>query len=296
MSMHGVLVVDKPRGLTSHDVVAAARRALRETRIGHTGTLDPLATGVLPLAIGRATRLAQFLAASDKEYIAQVRLGLATDTYDVTGREAARSDAVVTANAVRAGLRTLSGEYLQTPPPYSAKKVRGRRAYDLARADRPEQPAPVPVRVPRLELVAFDGQTATIELTCSAGFYVRSLAHELGQHLGVGGCLEGLRRTRSGEFALDQAVTLDVITADPEAAAARILPIERLLPRLPAVTVTPDGEKRVQHGREVGSAHLAGPAPGPVEWVRLLSPGGTLLALAKPGETPGSLHPSVVLI
>ena len=294
--IHGVLVVDKPEGITSHDVVAMARRTLHESRIGHTGTLDPLATGVLPLAIGRATRLVQFLAASEKDYTARIRLGLTTDTYDITGREVARADARVTPEAVARELETMKGGYLQAPPPYSAKKVANRRAYDLARAGNPVQPAAVPVSVFRLELVGLEADVATVEVTCSAGFYVRSLAHDLGQRLGIGACLEALRRTRSGEFALEQAVTVSMLVSESAAAASHVLPIERLLPQLPAVTVTPEGEKRVSHGREVDPAHLAGELPGSSDWVRLMSPTGTLLALAKPRGTVASLHPSVVLI
>jgi len=293
----GVLVVDKPSGLTSHDVVAAARRALGEPRIGHTGTLDPLATGVLPLAVGRATRLVQFLTGAEKDYLAQIQLGLATDTYDITGRPIARVDPSVTPEDVRRTLPEFAGEYLQPPPPYSAKKIASRRAYDLARAGAPVQPAPVPVSVRRLELVRMEGAMLTVAVTCSAGFYVRSLAHDLGQRLGVGACLAGLRRTRSGEFSLDHAVGLESLAAAPEQALTRMVPLARLLPALPATTVTPEGEMRVAHGREVGPQHLAGGVPAAATgWVRLFGPSGALLALARRGETPGVLHPSIVLI
>jgi tRNA pseudouridine55 synthase len=295
--MDGVLVVDKPSGMTSHDVVASARRALRESRIGHTGTLDPLATGVLPLAIGRATRLAQFLTASDKQYLATIQLGLTTDTYDVSGRELARVDASPSREAVLDALEGLRGNYLQAPPPYSAKRVAGKRAYDLARAERPVQPPAVSVSVRRLDLVELAGATVTVDVTCSAGFYVRSLAFDLGQRLGVGGCLQALRRTRSGEFGLDDAVTLGALAGEPATAALRVLPMERLLPRLPAVTVTAEGERRVSHGRVVEPAHVAFGLPsGAVDWVRVIGPSGMLLALARPGTPAGALHPSVVLM
>jgi tRNA pseudouridine55 synthase len=294
--MDGVLVVDKPAGITSHDVVASARRALRESRIGHTGTLDPMATGVLPLAIGRATRLAQFLTASDKQYVARIQLGLVTDTYDVTGREVSRVPAAPTREEVLIALETLTGDYLQAPPPYSAKRVGGKRAYDLARAERPIQPPSVPVSVRRLELIEFSGDRVTVDVTCTAGFYVRSLAHGLGERLGVGGCLEGLRRTRSGEFPVEDAVTMAVLAGEPEMAARRVLPLERLLPFLPSVTVTAEGEKRVSHGRVVDPAHFSGRPPGAADWIRLLGPDGALLALARPENPSGSLHPSVVLI
>jgi tRNA pseudouridine55 synthase len=293
----GVLVIDKPSGMTSHDVVASARRALRESRIGHTGTLDPMATGVLPLAIGRATRLAQFLTASDKQYVATIQLGITTDTYDVTGRELTRVHAAPPRETVLTALQELRGDYLQAPPPYSAKRVAGKRAYDLARADRPVQPAAVPVTVRRLELVELAGDMVTVDVTCSAGFYVRSLAFDLGQRLGSGGCLQGLRRTRSGEFAVHDAVTMEVLAGDPAAAATRVLPMTRLLPRLPAVTVTPEGEDRVSHGRVVEPAHLvAGLPPPAADWVRVIGPSGALLALARPARPAGALHPSVVLM
>ena len=294
--MNGVLVVDKPAGMTSHDVVATARRALGESRIGHTGTLDPMATGVLPLAIGRATRLVQFLTASDKEYVAEIRLGLTTDTYDVTGAAVAETEPSVTRDDLAAALQTLMGDYLQAPPPYSAKKIGNRRAYDLARAGQAVQPAAVPVSVRRLELTAFDGVTATVEVTCSAGFYIRALAHEVGLRLRTGGCLAALRRTRSGEFALAEALRLETVARDREAAAASVIPLERLLIAVPAVTVTEEGERRVSHGRDVEAAHLESLAPEADAWVRLLKADGALLAVARPRRPGGSLHPSVVLI
>jgi tRNA pseudouridine55 synthase len=292
----GVLVVDKPAGLTSHDVVASARRALGESRIGHTGTLDPLATGVLALACGRATRLVQFLAASDKDYEAEIRIGLTTDTYDVTGREVARTDHRPSSDAVAAMLATFEGSYLQAPPAFSAKKIGGRRAYDLARADVPVKPAPVPVTAHRVELLGHTPDVATVRLTCSAGFYVRSLAHDLGLLLGSGACLQSLRRTRSGEFHLGHAVTIDVLASDATAAAARVLPIERLLSAMPAATLTEQGVKWVTHGRVVGAGQASGPLPQGAEWVRLMSPDQTLVALARPVGPGSSLHPSVVLI
>ena len=215
--MDGVLVIDKPEGLTSHDVVAAARRILGEKRIGHTGTLDPLATGVLPLACGRATRLVRFLTASDKDYDATMLFGVTTDTLDVTGEETSRSGRAPSRDALVTALRAFEGEQMQAPPAYSAKKVGGRRAYEFARRDEPVELAPVRVRVAHIELLAFAGDPSSslgasrcrIALTCSAGFYVRSLVRDLGERLGTGATLEALRRTRSGDFTLDEAVDLD---------------------------------------------------------------------------------------
>jgi len=330
-----VLVVDKPSGLTSHDVVAIARRALHEKRIGHTGTLDPLATGILPLACGRATRLVRFLIASDKDYDAVIRFGAVTDTYDVTGAEKQRSDRRPSRHALEEALASLCGEQLQTPPPYSAKKVAGTRAYELARGNVAVELAPVPVRVTRAALLRFDGEDAAIAITCSAGFYVRSFAHELGQRLGTGACLAALRRTRSGQFVLDDAVTIEelqgevrlkadptktiaadiaqaiatdpatAIAADPlktleanpaRTVAARLLPLASLLPSLPAATVTGEGRERVGHGRELDAVHCDDRPALDAEWVRLLDREGQLIALAQPGTRPGSLHPAVVLI
>lgn len=292
--MDGVLVIDKPQGLTSHDVVAAARRALGETRIGHTGTLDPLATGVLPLAIGRATRLVRFLTASDKDYDATIRFGVTTDSYDITGVETSRTDVVPPTDTVLDAIRALTGEYLQPPPIFSAKKVEGRRAYRLARQDQPVALRPAPVHVARADLREFSGACARVALTCSAGFYVRAFAHSLGELTGAGACLEALRRTRSGEFRLETAVSLEALQDTPRTAASMVA-MEALLLRFQAVTLTERGRAHVSHGRELGPDDYA-PVPADPVWVRLLDATGALVALATPGQTRGSLHPSVVLI
>jgi tRNA pseudouridine55 synthase len=306
--MDGVIVIDKPEGLTSHDVVASARRLLGEKRIGHTGTLDPLATGVLPLACGRATRLVRFLSAAEKEYDATVLFGVTTDTLDVTGEETSRSGRVPSRDALVAALRLFEGEQMQVPPTYSAKKVGGRRAYELARRDQPVALDPVPVRVSRMELVEFGNDRCRISLTCSAGFYVRALVRDLGDRCGTGACLEALRRTRSGDFTLEEAVDLDTLgpvrdRTNPEsripnpALETVLIPMERLLPRFPAVTVTAEGLTRVSHGQHVRPADLAGDAAlGPAEWVRLLDASGALVGLGTPQAHSGFLHPEVVLI
>lgn len=286
----GVLVIDKPQGLTSHDVVAVARRALGERRIGHTGTLDPLATGVLPLACGRATRLVRFLTASDKEYEATIRFGLTTDSYDITGTETSRSGLTPDRNAVMAAMAELTGNYLQLPPAFSAKKIAGRRAYELARKDQEVVLTPVPITVASAELEDLAGDAARVRITCSAGFYVRSFAHSLGEKVGTGACLEALRRTRSGDFTLDHAITLEQFIPGVQSAVEALISIDRLLPSLPAVTVTDEGRSRVSHGQEVeGTA-------GAAEWVRLTDSQGCLLAMARTGSRQGFLHPAVVLI
>ena len=292
--MQGVLVVDKPQGLTSHDVVAVARRVLGESRIGHTGTLDPLAPGVLPLAVDRATRLVRFLTASDKDYDAIIRFGFTTDSFDVTGAETSRTDRIPPEDAMVAALATLTGDYLQEPPAFSAKKVAGQRAYDLARRSTPVVLRPVPVCVTRATMTDFADGRAHISLTCSAGFYVRAFAHSLGQLTGTGACLEALRRTRSGEFRIDAAISMSALQ-DPASVAGGIVPLEALLPGFPAVSLTERGRAYVTHGRELGSDDYT-PALLDFDWARLFDAAGTLVALGSPGRSPGALHPSVVLI
>jgi tRNA pseudouridine55 synthase len=306
--MDGVLVIDKPEGLTSHDVVAAARRLLGEKRIGHTGTLDPLATGVLPLACGRATRLVRFLSAAEKEYDATVLFGVTTDTLDVTGEEISRGGGVPSRNALDAALRSFEGEQLQVPPAYSAKKVAGRRAYELARRDESVALDPVRVRVLRIGLLEYGNDRCRIVLTCSSGFYVRALVRDLGERCGTGATLEALRRTRSGDFTLDEAVDLDTLgpirdRTNPESRIPNpgletaLIPMERLLPGFPAVTVTAEGLTRVSHGQQVRPVDLTvEPTLGAAEWVRLLDPSGALVAVGTPQRLSGFLHPEVVLI
>jgi tRNA pseudouridine55 synthase len=301
--MNGVLVVDKPVGPTSHDVVAVARRALGTRRIGHTGTLDPLASGVLPLVIGRATRLARFLSSDRKTYVAGIRFGLATTTYDATGDPAGGTGEAPDPDALERALDRFRGTFEQMPPPYSAKKVAGTPAYKLARrGERPELKA-VPVTVHQLRLLDADGTAASVEVVCSAGFYVRTLAHDLGHYLGCGAHLERLRRTGAGAFGLDGAVPLERLKEQGPAAAAALIPLADLLPDLPRVRLTVDGARRAAHGSPLTAADIAeedvagvgeerGEA-GAAE-VRLIGPEGTLLGIARSGA--GTLHPVVVLV
>src|SRR5262245_11172910 len=214
--MDGLLVIDKPAGPTSHDVVARMRRVLGERRIGHTGTLDPAASGVLPLVLGRATRLARFLSAGEKRYEAVIRFGVSTDTYDGEGTAVgpARTGVTPPRDALENALATFRGTFAQQPPAYSAKKIAGRRSYELARAgsldeDGPSFPAPVTVTVRRLEIVHVDQDDVTVDVECSAGFYVRSLAHDLGQRTGIGAHLASLRRTISAGLTLDDSIPLE---------------------------------------------------------------------------------------
>lgn len=302
--MTGVLVVDKPSGLTSHDVVARVRRALGERRIGHTGTLDPLATGVLPLVIGRATRLASLLAGEDKEYVATVRLGVATDTYDATGapaeREFTRCAESVTRDQVEAALTTFRGTREQVPPAFSAKKVGGVASYELARRNQAIALAPVVVTVSALTLERFECPLAQIRVTCSAGFYVRSLAHELGERLGCGAHLESLRRTRAGSYTQADAVPLDLIESEGPRAALRVVPLERLLLHVPAVTLNDRGARRASHGNWLSPADVEGAFPAPLATgersrYRLLDRAKHLIGIADQ-RPDGALHPVIVLV
>lgn len=295
----GVLVVDKPQGPTSHDVVALARRALGVSRIGHTGTLDPMATGVLPLVIGRATRLAQFLTASDKDYEATVAFGRTTNTYDAMGTIITTSGERPTRDQVEQALGRFRGTFEQTPPAFSAKNIAGARSYDIARKARDgvvTLPKAVTITVRELNLISCDGETTVLQMRVTAGFYVRSLAHDLGAALGMGGVLTALRRTRSGEFGLEGSVPLaDVLQAGREALAARLLPFSLLLPELPAVTLRgPEQVVRIKNGVEIAPADLLAALTPLPELVRVIGADGTLVALARPAKTPRFLHASVV--
>jgi tRNA pseudouridine55 synthase len=300
----GVLVVDKPGGPTSHDVVDRARRVLGTRRIGHTGTLDPFATGVLPLCLGRATRLARFLAAGEKTYRATVRLGFATTTDDATGESLGPPlDAAVDEAVLRSALSAFVGTFDQVPPTFSAKQVAGRRAYELARRGEAVSRAAVPVTVHALELLARQDDRLEFEVRCSAGTYVRALARDLGERLGCGAHLAALRRTRSGGFGLEQAVPGDSFAG----AFDRVVPMARLLTEWPAVRVGAEGRRRVGHGREIAAEDVLSSFSGePETRVRILDDAGDLIALAivrggGDGELSGLprprvLHPDVVLL
>jgi tRNA pseudouridine55 synthase len=298
----GVLVVDKPAGPTSHDMVDRVRRALRERRVGHTGTLDPFATGVLPLCVGRVTRLARFLGDGVKVYDARVRLGFATTTDDGTGEPLGPPASVrLDASAVARAVARLVGTFDQVPPAFSARRVGGRRLYELARRGEVGARPAAAVTVHGIEVRRFEDEELDIEVRCSPGTYVRALARDLGEALGVGGHLTALRRTRSGPFGLEHAVDGN----DLAGSAARLIPPSKLLTGLPSVTVGSSGRERVRHGRDLGRGDVVGELPpGAVERVRVLDEAGELLALAVPRTGGGApapeveplLHPDVVLV
>ena len=309
--MDGVLVIDKPPRLTSHDVVTRVRRALGTRRIGHIGTLDPLATGVLPLVVGRATRLASLLSSGPKTYDAVILLGVTTNTYDVTGTatrpDPAAAGPVPPLAAIQEAGRTFTGRFAQQPPPFSAKKVGGVRAYQLARRHQPVAPSAVEVTVHAFEIRSLDGDRLRCRVTCEPGFYMRALAHDLGRALGCGGCLEALRRERSSAFALSDAVSLDIVEKEGPDAHGRLIPLAGLLPDLPGVVLTDRGSRLAAHGNALAPADLAGNVGDDPPWrhpqnegdavhrVRLFDGDGVLLAIAETG-TGGFLHPKIVLV
>jgi len=295
--MDGVLLVDKPAGPTSHDVVARLRKTSGERSIGHTGTLDPRATGLLPLVLGKATRLASFLSGGDKTYEATIQLGLATDTDDADGQPLSdRLRAAPEADVVTATLATFMGEFEQIPPRHSAKKIGGERAYELARRAEPVTLKPVLVTVRALECLAHRDDQVDVRVTASSGFYVRALARDLGDRLGCGAHLLALRRTGSAPFDVTSAVTLEEAERLGRDVVGRLLSPAEALPHLPVVTLTPVGLVRARHGNPLGPEHLSQhwlpPAShgGPV---RVLDAEGRLVALAH--SRGGALHPAVVL-
>lgn len=241
--------VDKPSGLTSHDVVARARRASGIRKIGHAGTLDPLATGVLVLCVGAATRLSEYVMHTTKRYRARVRLGATTDTYDAEGEIVQERDASrVTRDVVERALEQFIGEFDQIPPMYSAIKQGGRKLYDLARAGETVERAPRPVRIFSLALIEWQPPEFTLDVTCSAGTYIRSLAYDLGEALGVGAHLAGLTRAASGMFTLENAVPLDTLLIDP---ASHIIPPSAALRQYPALVLAAAAEDDIKHGRAI---------------------------------------------
>jgi tRNA pseudouridine55 synthase len=294
--MDGVLVVLKPVGPSSHDIVVVARRALGQSRVGHTGTLDPQASGVLPLVVGQATRLSQYLTGSDKEYVATVRFGVVTDTHDAAGEIVDATGLVPTMESVQAALGQFRGSFEQTPPAFSAKMVEGARSYALARAGRPVSSAPVAVTVRELELLDADPPRVRLRVRCSAGFYIRSLAHDLGRAVGTGAILEELQRIEAAGFRLEDAVPFETVVNTPRAdLRARVRPMEALLTHLPSVHLTPEGVAWTRHGRELGPRQLAETPLAPLPpLLRLLSPEGRFVGLADRAKTPGFLHPAVV--
>jgi tRNA pseudouridine55 synthase len=256
--VNGLLVVDKPGGMTSHDVVNRLRKICGERSIGHLGTLDPMATGVLPLLLGKYTRLAQYFSSAEKSYSGTIRFGFATDTYDAEG-QAAGPDCFrelgprLTIESVRAAAGRFHGEMQQMPPAFSAKKIAGTPAYKLAREGKTVELKAVTIHIASLEITALDGAEASFTMSVSAGGYVRSVAHELGQDLGCGAHLSSLRRTQAGVFTLSEAHTLDQLqdlAGNVEALEELCVHPRTLLPEMPAVTGDAQSLGRMRNGAQ----------------------------------------------
>lgn len=291
--MNGVLVVDKPAGMTSHDVVSRVRRLLAERSIGHLGTLDPLATGVLPLVLGRLTRLAQFYTGAEKSYEGAIRLGFATDTYDAAGDPTSPAVAVqVTTAEVRAAAERFRGEIEQMPPPFSAKKIAGVPAYKLARKKQEVPLRPVKVTVRELEIEEVAGDLVPFRARVSAGTYLRSIAHELGRALGTGGHLASLRRTSVAEFTLAEACTLEKLQDAVEKGSVDevLMHPRRILPEMPAVTASDEQVAKIRTGQAVNLPELSR-----ARYVKVFRGQAELIAIVS--RVAGTLfHPQVVLL
>lgn len=293
--MNGVVVVDKPSGWTSHDVVNKVRRIAGTRKVGHLGTLDPGATGVLPLLLNRATRLAQFFSGNDKEYVGVIRFGWATSTYDAGGEQVGERQSVsFTAQDLEKAISGFRGTFLQTPPPVSAKKIEGRPAYVLARKKMPVELDPVEVTVSELEVLDSGGDWLKLRVVASAGTYLRSIAHEAGMRLGCGGHLEQLRRTRSGPFRIEQARTLEELAALAESSELRkaLIPASELLPEYPVEIVDRVTESQIRNGRDFRVSPFR--SRGGARFVKAVNADGELVAL---GEVvmPNIYHPMLVL-
>lgn len=299
--MDGILIIDKPEGLTSHDVVARVRRALHTKRVGHTGTLDPFATGVLVLLIGKATRLAQFLDKDEKEYEAVIQFGFETDTGDKTGMRTAkcglRNEEIAERLATTDWQNVLSefrGEIEQIPPMYSAKKLAGKKLYELARQGKEIERKPIKVIVHELEIID-DAKWSTpqsavrIRVVCSAGTYIRTLAEDIGRRLGIGAHLIELRRTRAGKFTLDESENV----RDLDASTVKLLPIEEAISHLPEFVLS---DERVEKTRNGMTTRTNGNQFRSDEIVRMVDHKGKLIAIGVNEDDVSEIRPKIVLV
>jgi tRNA pseudouridine55 synthase len=276
--MHGIFNIDKPEGITSHDVVKAIRKKFNTSKVGHLGTLDPMATGVLPVSIGKATRITQFIPNSPKEYDGEIRFGFATSTYDREGSPITEERPLE--GNIEAAIQAFIGFIDQVPPPFSAKKIGGKPAYKFARKNRTIEMAAVRVEVRDFQMTSFDPPLMKFRVVCSPGTYVRSLAHDLGQRLGCGAHLTALRRTRSGRFTIQDAVPLERV------AAVDAIPMDQLLDFMPRFEVSESDEVKVAHGNQFRGE-------GRAEYARIFNKKGEFIAVASVEN--GWVRPRLVL-
>ena len=293
--MDGVIIVDKPREWTSHDVVNKMRRLAGTRKVGHLGTLDPGATGVLPLVIGRATRLAQFFTRNDKTYEGVIHFGYSTDSYDMDGEPtSAETPVTLEREMLESVLDHFHGPLQQVPPPVSAKKIAGRPAYELARKGQTVELEPAAVEVYDLQIVEVEGCKATIRLHCSAGTYVRSIAHDAGLAMGCGAFLKTLRRTASGDFKIEQARNLEELAAlaQENRLQEALIPAVQLLPGFPAELVDAVTAGQIRNGRDfrVSPFHTR----AETRYVKAVTPQGELVAIGEV-RLPHVYHPVLVL-
>lgn len=274
--MNGILLIDKPEGWTSSDVVAKLRGVLHEKRLGHSGTLDPMATGLLVLFAGRATRAVEFAESHEKRYLARLRLGIATDTQDITGNVILSAPANISRETLEAALNDFRGQISQIPPMYSAIKIKGQKLYELARRGEAVERKPRSITVSELRLLEREGEDWLLDVTCSKGTYIRTLCNDIGAALGCGGCMSGLRRLRCGEFCLQNAYTIEQVQAasDIGKAESLLLPVDRLFAAAPAHTVSGKAEKSIRCGGAPKTALGAGD-------YRVYSDSGEFLALCR---------------
>ena len=276
---NGIIIVDKPAGWTSQDVVAKLRGVFHEKRVGHGGTLDPMATGVLPVFVGRATRCVEFFESAEKEYVAGLRLGVTTDTQDTTGTVLETRPVNVSRAELEQTLRRFLGKQQQLPPMYSAIKIGGKKLYELARQGKDVERKPRDIEIFSLRILDGADDLYHIAVRCSKGTYIRTLCHDIGAALGCGGCMESLRRTAAGCYTIAQSHTMDELLSAPDPAAF-LLPTDSLFAEHPALTLTAAQEKKIRNGAPVVPWEKAGT-------FRLYGADGTFLALA--GGKPGSL-------
>jgi tRNA pseudouridine55 synthase len=291
--MNGLILIDKPAGCTSHDVVNRWRKLAATKRAGHLGTLDPMATGLLVLVTGAATRLAQFYGKSEKTYLAEITFGQRSNTYDAEGEIEITNTPIPARDAVLAALNEFRGKFLQTPPPVSAKKIKGVPAYKLARENKEVDLQPVEVNVTQLEVKSLDANKLCISVRCSAGTYIRSIAHDLGQRLGCGALLSSLRRTQSGEYSVEQAKTLDQLAAlaSENRLNEALIPIAQMLPGIPSEHFDSTVETHIRQGREFRTSPFVVTPGTPL--VKALSRSGDLIAIGEL-KIPNLYHPGTV--
>ncbi len=291
--MNGLILIDKPSSWTSHDVVGRWRKLAGTKRAGHLGTLDPMATGLLLIVTGQATRLAQFYGKAHKTYQAQITLGQISPTYDADGEITITEAPLPSEQEVLAALDSFRGKFMQMPPAVSAKKIGGVPAYKLVRQEKPVELAPVEVEVSELNVDHLEANQLTLTITCAAGTYIRSIAHDLGERLGCGALLSCLRRTRSGDYSIENARTLDQLAtlAAEQRLLEALIPMPQMLPEMPAEHFEAAIEMQIRQGRDFRTSPFVVPPGTPL--IKALSRTGDLIAIGEL-KIPNLYHPSTV--